>query len=37
MLKEHLANTPKEQLDAEFEALKYLTIDKPAEWSEEDK
>ena len=36
ILKEHLANTPKEQLDAEFEALKYLTIDKPAEWSHED-
>jgi hypothetical protein len=35
-LKEHLANTPREQLDAEFEALKDFTIDKPAEWSEED-
>lgn len=35
-LREHLANTPREQLDAEFEALKDLTIDKPAEWSEED-
>lgn len=36
-LKEHLANTPREQLDAEFEALKDLTIDKPSEWSEEEK
>lgn len=35
ILKEHLANTPREQLDAEFEALKDLTIDKPT-WSEED-
>ena len=30
ILKEHLANTPREQLDAEFEALKDLTIDKPS-------
>lgn len=36
-LREHLANTPEEQLDVEFEALKDLTIDKPAEWSKEDK
>lgn len=30
-LREHLANTPREQLDAEFEALKDLAIDKPTE------
>ncbi len=46
-LKEHLANTPKEQLEAEWKELEkwnhvgpsveeYLSI-KPAEWSEEDK
>jgi hypothetical protein len=47
-LKEHLANTPKEQLDAEWKELEewnhvgptvkeYLRSIKPAEWSEEDK
>ena len=36
LLREHLVNTPKEQLDAEFEELKEFTIPKPAEWSEED-
>lgn len=36
-LREHLANTPKEQLDAEFEELKEFTIPKPAECLDKDK
>ena len=36
LLREHLVNTPKEQLDAEFEELKEFTISKPAEWHPED-
>ena len=39
LLREHLANTPKEQLDAEFEALKEFTIPKTVEsmeWNAED-
>jgi len=36
-LKEHLANTPKEQLDTEFDSLKHLTTDKSEEWSKDER
>ena len=36
LLREHLANTSREQLDAEFEALKEFTISKFTPWNEND-